>query len=66
MHTQIRMRMVIRILTLVQSGKTPLQVSEEKEYAVIATLILNPNATDATELERNGRNLKRKGRNLNK
>jgi hypothetical protein len=34
----------------VQSGKTPLQVAEEKEYAVIATLIHNPNAADASEL----------------
>jgi hypothetical protein len=38
---QMRMRIVIRILTLVQSGKTPLQVAEERGYASIATLIRN-------------------------
>ncbi len=41
MHTQIRMRIVIRILTLVQSGETPLQVAERKGHASIATLIRN-------------------------
>ena len=39
MHTQIRMRMVIRILTLVQSGGKPLQVAEKQGHASIATLI---------------------------
>ncbi len=39
MHTQIRMRMVIRILTLVQSGGKPLQVAEEKGHTSIVTLI---------------------------
>jgi hypothetical protein len=41
MHTQIRMRIVIRILTLVQDGKTPVQVAEEMGHASIATLIRN-------------------------
>jgi hypothetical protein len=39
MHTQIRMRIVIRILTLVQWGQTPLQVAEWRGHASIATLI---------------------------
>ena len=46
MHTQIRMRIVIRVLTLVQSGTTPLQVAEEQghecvRHASVATLIRN-------------------------
>ncbi len=41
MHTQIRMRIVIRTLTLVQAGKTPLQVAEEEGHGSIATLIRN-------------------------
>jgi hypothetical protein len=39
--TQIRMRIVTRILTLVQSGITPLQIAEEQGHASIATLIRN-------------------------
>jgi hypothetical protein len=41
MHTQIRMRIMIGVLTLVQKGKTPLQVAEEYGHASIATLIRN-------------------------
>ncbi len=46
MHTQIRMRIMIRILTLVQSAKTPLQVAEKQghesaRHASVATLIRN-------------------------
>ena len=41
MHTQIRMRIVIRILTLVQGRTTPLLVAEFKGHTSIATLIRN-------------------------
>jgi hypothetical protein len=40
-HTQIRMRIVTRILTLVQKGETPLQVAGRQGHASIATLIRN-------------------------